>query len=209
MNTVFFGSMYLHANSVEGEVKYFYTPSYQSMLSTMIQYLVDEKLVDAKEHGISFSNSIDFLSNGECAWATVEGSNKEQDLENLLSDLASDNLEDEGWFTYKAAGGGVIDDKWLVMTIAYNENHNDVGYNQTYHTILGKNEEDIRKKFVSWAYENFGVGGIHLPDHIEKTIKLLNGRHPEDYDNNDCGGLDLQYRIENTSGKTISGESMI
>jgi len=206
MNTVFMGSFYIWHNSVEAFEKYFYAPTWHSLVSQMIKFLVDEKYINAEEHSISFSNAINFLSDGEKAWATVEGSNNEEDLINLLNDLSNDNInvpEGEGWFTYKCAGGGVIDNAWLVLTVKYNENYEDVGFNTALHTILGKSEEDLERKFANWAYTNLEVKGIHLPHNIERTQSMLNGRW---YEDGDCMGLDLSYKIEDTTGKFLKGD---
>ena len=209
MRTLFFGQMYLHHNSVEGEVKYFYTPSYQTMLCTMIKYLVDEKLINADDHDISFSNAVSFITNNEGANVTVEGSSREEDLKDLLDDLTNDNLEDESWFTYKAPGGGVIDlDEFVIMTIGYNENYNDTGYNQAYHTIACK-KENVEKEFSYWARGNFDVCAMHLPHNITKTAKILNNRFYEDT-SGDRQALDMVFRVEKPlTGEKILGEDII
>jgi len=209
MKNVFFGYMHFHYNSVEGAVKYFNAPTWHCLISMMIKHLVDQECIDAEEYKVSFSNAINFLSDGDKAWATVDGSNKEDDLVNFLDDLSSDNLDmpdtsDGGWFNYSAPGGGIVGEDWLVMTVSFNENFDSEGYDNNYHTIVGKNEESIRKEFIRWAYESFGVGGVHLPNHIEKTIALVNGRY-----NSEEGGLCMEYRIENLTGKKISGENII
>lgn len=209
MGNLFFGQMHFQYNSVEGAVKYFNAQTWHSLISQMIKYLVDERCIDAEEYQISFSNSIDFLSDGDKAWAIVDGSNKEKDLVDFLDDLTEDNLnlpdtDSGGWFTYKAPAGGIVGEDWLAMTVSYNENFDCQGYDNRYHTIVGKNEESVRKEFVRWAYQGFGVGGIHLPNHIEDTIKLLNNRYDSDE-----GGLCMLYRIEDLKGKKVSGESII
>jgi len=209
MNNVFFGSMYIFHNSVEGGVKYLYSPTYKGLLSAMIKYLVDEKLIDAEKYDISFSKSIDFLSDGEGASVSIDGDSSESLLENCLSDLSSDNLNDDCWFSYKAFQGGVIDDKSLIMTISYNENCDDVGYQLSYHTLVGKNLEELRSKFVLWSHTNFGVAFKGFPHYsVEKAMKFLNKRY-SDKDIDDVCGLDMTYRIEDVSGKKISGESII
>jgi len=209
MKTLFFGSMYLFANSVEGEVKYIYSPTYRGLLSSMIKYLVDEKLVNASEHDISFSNSIEFISDDEGASVRVDGESSESILEDFLSDISSNNLEDDSWFTYKAFQGGVIDEKNLIMTVCFNENCDEIGYQVAYHTLVGKNLEELRTKYVLWVHTNFGVTFKGFPHYsIEKAMKLINKRY-SDKDVDDVCGLDMTFRIEDVSGKKISGETVI
>lgn len=211
MKTLFYGHIYIYFNSVEGAAKYFYAPSYHSLLCTLIKFLVDEKYIDAQEHNISFSNSIDFISDGDCG-CTVDGSSKDQDLVDLLSDLANDNISvpegDSGWFSYKAPQGGVVKEDNLIMTISYNLNYGHQGYENIYHTLIGKTENDLVLSFLHWANTEFGDTRVHMPKHIEKTIALLNKHNPPD-ENLDFGGLNMSYRIENIKGKKIKGENII
>ena len=212
MKTVFFGSLYIFHNSIEGGVKYFTTPTYQSLLGDMIKYLADEKYIQPDMYELSYSNSIDFITDGNSSSITVGGETGEGVLEDLLSDISSDNINtpggEMGWIAYEAHRGGVIEDKSLIMTVCFNENYNEVGYHRYYHTLVGKSEDELRSRFVLWAYENFGVGEERLPNHIEKTIKLLNDRYYEDY-THDKSGLDMHYRIETVLGDRVSGEAII
>jgi len=203
MKTVFFGYIHEHYNSVEGGVKYFYTPTYKSLLGAMIKHLVDEKLIDAREYDVSFSNAIDFMTDGEGCSVSVDGRSDEESIELLLDDLTSDNLENGGWFTYKAAGGGVIDpDKFVVLTLAYNDSYLDVGYNTKYYSIACR-EENVDKEFFKWVDDTFDKE--NLPSDIEEAVKLLNA----DYDDEN-GGLVLQFRIEKPiTGEKIRGEDSI
>ena len=211
MKTLFYGHIYIYFNRVEGAAKYFYTPSYKSLLSTILKFLVDEKYIDADEHKISFSNSIDFLSDGECG-CTVDGSNKDQDLVDLLNDLANDNISvperDSGWFSYKAPQGGVVKEDNLIMTVSYNHNHGHQGYENIYHTLIGKSENDLLLSFLHWTNTEFGDPRVHMPKNFDKIVTLLNKHYPPD-ENLDCGGIDMKYRIENLKGEKIKGESII
>ena len=212
MKTLFYGHIYLYYNSVEGTAKYFYTPSYKSLLCAMIKYLVDDEHIDAKEHKISFTNSIDFITDGDGGGCTVNGSSDEQDLAGLLKDLSNDNIEteggDTGWFSYKAPQGGVVKEDNLIMTVSYNHNYKHIGYENIYHTLIGKSENDLLLSFLHWTNTEFGDTRVHMPKNFDKIVTLLNKHNPPD-ENLDCGGLDIKYRIENLKGEKIKGANII
>jgi len=209
MDTVFFGYIHTHYNSVEGGVHYFYTPTYKSLLSSIVKYLVDEKLIDPEDYNISFSNAIDFITGGDGSYVSIDGNSDEESIRTFLDDLSCDNLADDSWFEYSAPQGGVIDpDKFVILTIAFNNNYSSEGYDQVYETIACKSE-NVEKEFKKTILNIFlqGEEESYLPNTLDHITQMINNMYPDQEDF--MAGSCLRYRIENVSGDKIAGEDII
>lgn len=206
MSNVFFGHMHIHYNSVEGGIHHFYSPTYKGLLSNMIAYLVKEKLIKADEWKISFSNALDFITDGKGCLASVGGSSDIDSLTDLLDDAGSDNLDDGGWFEYSPPDNCEIDpEKTLVMDISYNFNFDTDGYDNAYKTFIGSDIYHLERKFKSWLE---GLVQDQLSGTTKELVDFLNHNYPDD--GNSCGGINIRYRITKAvSEEFIEGDNLI
>ncbi len=205
MDTLFFGYMHMHYNSVEGGVHYFFAPTYKGVLSKMLEHLVKDTLIVPTDYDITFSNAVDFITDGDGCGVLVDGNGDADSLKTLLDDLTHDNLSDDAWFEYKAPEGGVVDPKTsLVMSISYNVTFGESGYDTGYQTFVGSMTQ-LEKDFRRWTEDYFKeeIGGT-----IKEIVSFLNKDNPEDEERM-ISGLNMRYSIQRVGGKRVEGDTIL
>lgn len=182
----YLGCLYLYDNSCEGRAYYFNCDSKEEALRSILKSLITLEEINPADFNIDYGNALDFITGSPLL---VEGRDDYMILEDTLDDISNDNLLIANSMEYSVLNRFGCH---FLMTLSFNNNIDDIGYDLAYKTLVGRDEEDLKVKLLEAIEEMTGIEGsskLTIKQIVKQTNKATEPKNP------DCLGIELEYKI--------------